>query len=99
MKQVLPVLGVLAVLATSPSLTRGTGLTGPYLGQEPPGSIPKLFAPGIISTDADFEHSAAVFSPDGNEVFWCARRNLHSDEPGDETQRLLFMRLTLIRQT
>jgi hypothetical protein len=26
-------------------------LTGPYLGQEPPGMTPKLFAPGIICTD------------------------------------------------
>ena len=26
-------------------------LKGPYLGQEPPGMIPKIFAPGIISTD------------------------------------------------
>ena len=26
-------------------------LEGPYLGQKPPGMIPKIFAPGIISTD------------------------------------------------
>ncbi|MCP4724956.1 MAG: hypothetical protein GY863_07970 [bacterium] len=26
-------------------------LTGPYLGQKPPGMIPEVFAPGIISTD------------------------------------------------
>lgn len=26
-------------------------LSGPYLGQEPPGLTPRLFAPGIISTD------------------------------------------------
>jgi dipeptidyl aminopeptidase/acylaminoacyl peptidase len=26
-------------------------LKGPYLGQEPPGMTPKIFAPGIISTD------------------------------------------------
>lgn len=25
-------------------------LTGPYLGQEPPGMTPEIFAPGIIST-------------------------------------------------
>jgi Tol biopolymer transport system component len=46
-------------------------LTGPYLGQEPPGTTPVIFAPGVISVDTNFEHSAAVFSPDGKEVFWC----------------------------
>ncbi len=68
-------------------------LTGPYLGQDPPGATPRIFAPGIISRDADFEHSAAVFSPDGTEVFWCMRRNLYSDLPGDDTQRLFFMKM------
>lgn len=59
-----------------------------------PGATPRLSAPGIVSVDADFEHSAAVFSPDGKEVFWCARRNVYSDQPADPTQRLLFMRET-----
>jgi len=27
-------------------------LTGPYLGQEPPGQEPELFAPGLVSTGA-----------------------------------------------
>jgi len=27
-------------------------LKGPYLGQNPPGMTPEVFAPGIISTDA-----------------------------------------------
>ena len=44
-------------------------LKGPYLGQQKPGNTPKLFAPGIISTRFH-EHSYAVFSPDGNEVYW-----------------------------
>jgi len=26
-------------------------IKGPYLGQEPPGMTPKLFAPGIIKTE------------------------------------------------
>jgi hypothetical protein len=41
-----------------------------YLGQDKPGSTPRLFAPGIISTGR--EHSAAMFSPDGREI-WFAR--------------------------
>jgi ankyrin repeat protein len=44
-------------------------LTGPYLGQSPPGSEPKLFAPDIVSTHK-FEHGCVTFSPDGREAFW-----------------------------
>lgn len=48
-------------------------LTGPYLGQKPPGVTPEVFAPGIISRPDYFEHSAAIFSPDGNEVYWSGK--------------------------
>lgn len=44
-------------------------LKGPYLGMKPPGDIPELFAPGIVS-DVYLEHSSAVFTPDGKELFW-----------------------------
>jgi Tol biopolymer transport system component len=54
-------------------------LTGPYLGQKPPGKTPEYFAPGIIAVDANFEHSAAVFSPDGREVFWCTNVDFYTD--------------------
>jgi hypothetical protein len=56
-------------------------LTGSYLGQRPPGSIPVRFAPGIIDSEV---HTAAVFSPDGQEVYW----KLISDE----VDEILFMR-------
>ncbi len=39
-------------------------IRGPYLGQEPPGLTPEIFAPGIISTN-DTERSS-WFSEDGN---------------------------------
>ena len=29
-------------------------LKGPYLGQKPPGTMPEVFAPGIISVDENF---------------------------------------------
>jgi hypothetical protein len=45
-----------------------TELRGPYLGQQPPGRTPLLFAPGVISTGV--EHSAAMFTPDGAEVWF-----------------------------
>ena len=44
-------------------------LSGPYLGQEPPGKTPVKFAPEIL------KHTfCAVFSPDGDE-FYCASYN------------------------
>lgn len=46
-----------------------TELKGPYLGMIPPGDIPVIFAPGVVSS-IFWEHSGAVFSPDGNELFW-----------------------------
>jgi hypothetical protein len=50
-------------------------LTGPYLGQKPPGLTPELFAPGFVSHADYFEHSAAIFTPDGKEVYWAAKPN------------------------
>ena len=41
-------------------------LKGPYLGQEPPGDIPKLFAPGLLG--AGGQETSITFSPDGREL-------------------------------
>lgn len=43
-------------------------LSGPYLGQEPPGMVPKRFAPGIVSTEK--EELNSVFTPDGKEFYF-----------------------------
>jgi glyoxylase-like metal-dependent hydrolase (beta-lactamase superfamily II) len=51
-----------------------TGLNGPYFGQTPPGSKPKIFAPGIVSLAASFDF-AVTFSPDGREFYYCRRRD------------------------
>jgi Tol biopolymer transport system component len=73
--------------STSPPNQDGfTQLTGPYLGQTPPGSDPVLFAPGLVSVDENFEHSGAVFSPDGTEVYWAAKPR------GSRVFHLYFMR-------
>ena len=47
-----------------------------------------MFAPGIVSVREDFEHSAAVFSPDGREVFWCSNVDHYTEHPGERLQRL-----------
>lgn len=44
-------------------------LTGPYMGQTPPGDTPQLFALDIVTVNRG-QHSAIAFSPDGDEAFW-----------------------------
>ena len=44
-------------------------LSGPFLGQSLPDSIPELFAPGVVSTGM-FTRDMAI-SPDGNEIYFC----------------------------
>jgi hypothetical protein len=68
-------------------------LKGPYLGQEPPGVYPEIFAPGIISVDDNFEHSAAVFSPDGSEVFWCTNVDWYTERKQQGMLRLYYMKM------
>jgi hypothetical protein len=43
--------------------------SGPYLGQEPPGMGPEIFAPGMVS-DPDFSEYSGSFSPDGGEYYF-----------------------------
>ncbi len=47
----------------------GGQLTAPYLGQDPPGSEPQVFAPGIVS-DPQFMEWCGTFSPDGSEYYF-----------------------------
>jgi ankyrin repeat protein len=60
-------------------------LSGPYLGQPEPGPEPRLFAPGIVSSE---EHETNItFTPDGREL--CLSRI-----NADQTRRwLLVMRM------
>ena len=48
------------------SITRDT-----YFGQKPPGLVPELFAPGIISVNGRFE-GAVSFSPNLDEIYFAA---------------------------
>lgn len=43
-------------------------LTGPYFDQNPPGVIPEVFAPDILSTGMN--EAALVFSPDLKEIYF-----------------------------
>jgi Tol biopolymer transport system component len=60
-------------------------LTGPYLGQKPPGKTPELFAPEIFNPNFySWYHSVIVFSPDGKEAFWQAGRKNSADNQFEE---------------
>jgi Tol biopolymer transport system component len=43
----------------------------PYFGQKPPGLIPEVFAPGIVSVNGRFEGTVS-FSPDLKEMYFAA---------------------------
>ena len=55
-----------ALLVSFPAIAEDNWpvLSGDYLGQEPPGLTPEIFAPGLISLDGERELNA-VYSPDG----------------------------------
>jgi hypothetical protein len=46
----------------------GKPLIGVYIGQEPPGKKPKIFAPGFVSTSE--KEFSITFSPDGKECYF-----------------------------
>jgi WD40-like Beta Propeller Repeat len=47
-------------------------LKGEYTGQKPPGNIPEVFAPGIVSDTSWWEHSQIAISPKSDEIYWSA---------------------------
>ncbi|NVO20181.1 MAG: T9SS type A sorting domain-containing protein [Bacteroidetes bacterium] len=57
------------LLVTIPLSIKACSPDSTYLGQPPPGRIPEIFAPGIISLDNRFE-TYPTFSPDGNELYF-----------------------------
>ena len=85
---------LIIILFLTSSLSFGqefTDLYGDYLGQTPPGNTPLVFAQGIVSTD-DLEHSPAMFTPDGNEVYWITSR-----PPGPNNNKWVARELTMKR--
>lgn len=65
------VLLLVSILGPSDAIPDGTtwpDVSGPYLGQEPPGTKAELFAPNIISTDQS--EIGSVFSADHTEFYF-----------------------------
>ena len=59
---------ILLAVATMKGVSHAGDLEGPYLGQQPPGSTPEPFAPGVVSTDG-WEYGG-TFSPDLKEFYF-----------------------------
>jgi len=68
-------LGALGFVFSVPG-SSGQALQGPYLGQEPPGTTPQVFAPGIVSTDA--HEFSSSFTPDGQEFYFTRSESMQS---------------------
>ncbi len=90
MTKCLPIIALLLLVPSSVSLGQSQqpgllDLTGPYLGQKPPGLVPEVFGPGVISTD-DWEFSI-TFSKNGEELLFSRRQ---SDSIGN---RLFYMKI------
>ena len=67
----------LALLACTPGpLQEAKEAQGPYLGQQPPDSTPRIFAPGLVSRGWD--ERMAMFTPDGRQIYFQVRGAPHS---------------------
>ncbi len=80
-------IGWMILLAASPALAIDSNAPPPYMGQKPPGSIPEIFAPGVISVEGSKEHCLSL-SPKGDELFftrsgWPHSRILHMKRQDD----------------
>ena len=69
-----PMVLILLIVTHIVSTEKWPRLKGPYLGQKPPGKVPEVFAPGIVSTKED--EYAFEMSPSGNEMLFTRGRSL-----------------------
>jgi len=71
MKKRICMIAFVLIAATSiyPQQAEFPRLTGPYLGQKPPGMTPEIFAPGIVS-DENRVYANVTFNPELAEVAW-----------------------------
>jgi len=79
------ILGLLFLMPSllSPQPSDFPKLTGPCLGQKPPGRVPEIFAPGVISFPETKEFACA-FSPDGKEFYFTSVKT---------TQRIMYSKM------
>ena len=75
---ILTLLGTLFLLSCNTtnhkkSEEKSPTIESPYFGQNPPGLIPELFAPGIISISGRHEMGVS-FSPDFDEMYFAVQK-------------------------
>ena len=69
-------------------------LQGAYLGQKPPGIIPEVFAPNIVSDSTWAEHCQVAISPKGDEIFWSAWSSKYPKEDGTgNTEQIYYSKI------
>jgi len=89
---------LLAVITTNAQQTDFPKLTGPYLGQKPPGRLPEVFAPGIISFPETKEFACA-FSSDGKEFYYTSTGKEFDYASRGTTQRIMYSKIEEDRWT
>lgn len=62
---------LMAGWAMAAQLNHEPKLTGPYLGQKPPGLTPEVFAPGVVSKEGD--QGRLFIAADGSEIIYWER--------------------------
>lgn len=78
------VFSALFVVGESYAENESPVLTGPYLGQKPPGSTPEIFAPGIVSTEG--WEASGVFTPELNEFYF-----IRDSKESDKQEMVVFI--------
>jgi hypothetical protein len=61
-----------------------------YFGLTPPGLIPEVFAPGIVSDSTWAEHCQVAVSPKGDEIYWSAWTGAYKTEDGSKNTEQIF---------
>jgi len=61
-----------------------------YFGLKPPGIVPEVFAPSIVSDSTWAEHCQVAVSPDGKEIYWSAWTGKYKTEDGEKNTEQIF---------
>ncbi len=67
-----------------------------YFGLTPPGLIPEVFAPNIVSDSSWSEHCQMAISPKGDEIYWSATSPKYppiDTTYGHRTEQIYFSKL------
>ncbi len=64
--------------------------TDAYFGLIPPGLVPEVFAPGIVSDSTWAEHCQVAVSPKGDEIYWSAWTGDYKTEDGSKNTEQIF---------